>query len=360
MVCAMATTDGMGGDYGEHSEYQQRVAETGAALVEACVGALDLPQAPEPLVLMDLGSATGRNSLATMATAVRAARGRTPDGPILCIHNDLLTNDWTALFSALAAASDGYLAVPGGRIIPMAAAGTFFEPTVPAAFAHLQMSFNAAHWLREPAAAAVPEGMYFSDATGRARAALAAQAADDWAAFVAARAADLRPDGRLLVQCVGTHVDAAGRELVTARELLSAMWAVAVELADEGVLEMGAVERFVFPVYARTAEEARVPFEGPESAFEVVELSVAPVANPYLDAWHADGNIDAYARSYTAFVRGFAESALRRGLLGDTTQADAAERLADEYFRRLEDHFRQHPEADAFRDWTLTVVARRR
>jgi hypothetical protein len=164
----------------------------------------------------------------------------------------------------------------------------------------------------------------------------------------------------LLVQCVGTHVDAAGRELVTARELLSAMWAVAVELADEGVLEMGAVERFVFPVYARTAEEARVPFEGPESAFEVVELSVAPVANPYLDAWHADGNIDAYARSYTAFVRGFAESALRRGLLGDTTQADAAERLADEYFRRLEDHFRQHPEADAFRDWTLTVVARRR
>lgn len=50
----------------------------------------------------------------------------------------------------------------------------------------------------------MPGGFYFSEATGEARAALAAQAANDWTTFLSARAADLAPGGRLLVQMVGT------------------------------------------------------------------------------------------------------------------------------------------------------------
>lgn len=349
----MPTTDGMAGDYGSHSEYQRRVVETGAALVTGCVDALDVPTAPEPLVFMDLGSATGRNSLVSMTTAVRAARRRDTGVPIVCVHNDLLTNDWTSLFAAIAEDADGYLAPELGPVFPTAAAGSFFSPTLPAGSVHLQMSFSAAHWLREAPVAPIRDGMYFSDARGAARREIAAQAARDWEMFVAARASDLRAGGRLIVQCVGTEVG-DGVEHVTARELLAAMWAVAVGLADDGLVDAAAVADYVFPVYARTVDEAAAPFAAPGSAFEVEEIHTAAVANPYLDAWRADGDTATYARSYAAFVRGFAESALRHGLLGDRDD------LVDEYFRRLEDRFRRHPEADAFRDWTLTVVARRR
>lgn len=255
----------------------------------------------------------------------------------------------------------------GGPVRPMAAAGSFFVPTVPSGFAHLQMSFSAAHWFREQPTAAIPDGMYFSEAMDQAREALAARAADDWQRFVTARAEDLREGGRLVIQCVGTDRDANGDERVTARELLAAMWAVAVEMTDDGLLDPTILERYVFPVYARTAEEARAPFERADSAFELIDASVAPVPNPYLDAWHQDHDTGTYAHDYAAFVRGFAESALARDLFDASSQGEdtpqgehAPGALADDFFRRLEHRFAQRPEEDAFRDWTLTIVARRR
>jgi hypothetical protein len=68
-----------------------------------------------------------------------------------------------------------------------------------------------------------------------------------------------------------------------------------------------------------------------------------------------------YARSYAAFVRGFAESTLRRHLFVPAARAGVEPgRLLDEYFARLEARFATDPAADAFEDWTLTVVLARR
>ena len=360
----MAVTEGMRDDYDAHSEYQRRVVDAGASLVEECVGRLVLPAPPGALVIADLGAGTGGNSMAALGRAVTAARGRRPDLPVVCVHADLPTNDWNTLFADLTASPDSYLRAPGPPALPMAAARSFFLPVVPAATAHLEVSYSAAHWLKDPVAAAIPDGFYFCEATGDARREVAAQAAADWQTFLRARAADLAPGGLLLVQCVGTAADPDGAERVTARELLAAMAAVAAGMARDGAVPGAAVEDYVLPVYARTVAEARAPME-PGGALaddlEVIDVSTAPVANPYLDAWRAHGDDARYARDYAGFVRGFTESSLRLGLFAAAGPGAAAtDALVDEYFRRLEARFAADPERDAFRDWTLTVVLARR
>jgi cyclopropane-fatty-acyl-phospholipid synthase len=354
----------MTGDYDDHSEYQRRVVESGSSLVTGSIEGLALPDPPDPLVITDVGAGTGRNSMAALGAAVTAARARRRDLPIVCVHSDLPSNDWNALFSALRTSEDSYLHAEGPPVLPMASGQSFFEPVVPRGLAHLQVSFSAAHWLRTQPQVDVADGFYFSEAGGSARRTLAAQAADDWARFLQARAMDLTPGGRLLVQCVGTDVDTTGTEHVTARDLLRAMSAVALAMADEGEIARRAVEAYVFPVYARTVAEAQAPLErGGElsEVFEIVDISTAPVPNPYLDRWRTDGDRQRYGRDYAAFVRGFAESSLRTGLL-ETAGVDPpdTDRLLDDYFHRLETRFAADPERDAFRDWTLTVVLERR
>jgi len=243
---------------------------------------------------------------------------------------------------------------------------SFFEPAAPAGSVHLGMSFSAAHWLRRQPDVVVREGVYFCEATGQARARLAAEADADWTAFLAARAADLAPGGRLLVQMVGTDpsADSGGGPRVTGRLLLRAMGEVAAQMARDGALDPAAVERYLLPVYARTPAEARRPLEDPDSplreGFDVEVCRTDEVPNPYLDAWRADGDAGAYARAYAAFARAFTESSLREHLLAPGAAAADVDRLADDFYARLTDRFAADPERDRFEDWTLTVVLARR
>src|SRR4029077_18749763 len=118
----------------------------------------------------------------------------------------------------VAAAEHSYLKLdPPG--LPMASASSFFEPSAPGRSVHLGTSFSAAHWLSAQPDVVVPDGFYFTAATGSAREALERQAAADWLTFMRARAAELVAGGRLLVQCVG----ATDEGKVTATKLLAAM-----------------------------------------------------------------------------------------------------------------------------------------
>jgi hypothetical protein len=342
------------GYYDSHSEYQQAVAATGAELIEASIAAVPLPAPERSFVIVDYGSSTGASSIKMVTVAVAAIRDRRADVPVAVIHNDVPTNDFNQLFANLRDAPDGYLGLAGPPVVPLASAASFFGPVAPAASVGLGLSFSAAHWLRAQPDLAVPEGFSFSAAVGPTRDALRTQADDDWADFLRARAVELEAGGRLVVQMVGTTE--AGE--VTADRLLAAMAAVAGTMADDGALDPRAVERYVLPVYARTPTEARRPLdEDPRlhEAFAVHDVRTDPVANPYLDQWRKDGDRTAYAASYAAFVRGFTESSLRLHLFG----ADPPDGLVDDYFARLEARFAADPEADAFDDWTLTVVLER-
>jgi hypothetical protein len=143
-----------------------------------------------------------------------------------------------------------------------------------------------------------------------------------------------------------------------------AMSEVAQELVAEGKLDAAVCDRYILPVYARTAAEARAPLEGSSAPlrdqFEVLECRTDPVANPYLDQWRSDGDAAVYGRSYSAFVRAFTESSLRDHLFVPGARSGDANALLDEYFDRLAQRFATDPERDAFEDWTLTVALARR
>jgi gibberellin A4 carboxyl methyltransferase len=362
----VTTTEGMkaGGYYDDHSEYQRATAASTARFIPDSVAAVPLPDRDRMFVIADYGASTGRNSVASVRSAVDAVRSRRPDQPVAVIHNDLATNDWNELFTNVASAPDSYVHAAGPSALPLASAVSFFEPAAPSGSVHLGLSFSAAHWLRTQPDVSVPGGFYFSEATGDARAALTAQAAADWIAFLSARAADLVPGGRLLVQGVGTEEGGQEGPKVTAGKLLLAMSEVAGELVAEAKLDATCAERYVLPVYARTPAEARAPLEGPDAPlrdqFEVITCRTDPVANPYLEKWRADGDGAAYGRSYSAFVRAFTESSLREHLFGPGAVGGGSDALLDEYFARLAKRFAADPERDRFEDLTLTVVLARR
>ncbi|MDQ6796863.1 MAG: class I SAM-dependent methyltransferase [Actinomycetota bacterium] len=350
-------TEGMGRDgyYDAHSEYQRSVAQTGAALIDLCVAATTLPVADESYVVADYGCSTGANSLKMVSRAISAVRARQPGIAAAALHNDVPTNDFNQLFANLMATPDSYLDLDP-PVLPLVSAVSFFQVAAPLSSVRLGMSFSAAHWLSAQPDVDVPGGFYFADAMGDTRDALGRQAASDWATFLRARRNELAPGGRLLVQMVGTND--AGQ--VTARRLLHAMAEVGEAMGSEGLIDLAAVDRYILPVYARTAAEAEQPLHDDASlaaAFTIDEISVDPVPNPYLEAWRHDGDNFSYARNYAAFVRGFTESNLRLHLFD--AAGDGGPGVVDEYFNRLEARFASNPMEDRFEDWTLTVVLAR-
>ena len=340
----MTTTQGMADHYDQHSEYQRAVAATGAALIEQCVQATPLADGAT-FVVADYGASTGKNSIASVRTAVDAVRSASPTRPVAVLHNDVPTNDWNTLFANVVSDEHSYLhAAEFRRCSPLASAITFFEPAAPAGSVHLGVSFSAAHWLREQPTVAV-DGFYFCDATGDAATTLTAQADADWTAFLTARAQDLAPGARLLVQDVGTEPVVGGDG---ARHREQAADGDARRRRADGRCRRarsrcrGAVPPPRVRPHPGRGCRANRRDSDLAAAFTVIEARTDPVANPYLTAWKADGDAAAYGKAYATFVRGFTESSFREHLFTPGAVGQVEQRI-DEYFARLEHGSRPTP-----------------
>jgi S-adenosylmethionine-dependent carboxyl methyltransferase len=356
-----ATTAGMKaeGFYDAHSEYQRRVIEGGDQLIRETVADLGLNSGEGAITVVDYGSGTGATSAHAMGTALTALRGREPKRALEAIHNDIPGNDFTGLFENLAA-KDGYLQTVEGPIYPLAAAGSFFQQVLPGDGVQLGMCSNAAHWLREQPRISIPDGMYFCEATGSEREGIAEQAAGDWLLFLSARAAELAPGGRMLVQGIASSDDG---ERVSASKLLRSMWRAAADLAEEEVLDRETLERYVFPVYCRSPSEGTAPLEkeGPlAGSLEPITARLEEVANPYWELFERDGDAEAYAKTYVEFVRAFAETAMLAGLFEPGARGIEPADLCDRYFNRLRELNATDPESGRYECWILRLVVERR
>ncbi len=360
----MRATEGMKGDgyYDAHGEYQRDVARTGAHLLEEAVRSVG--SVPGGWTIVDYGCGTGVNSKSSFRTAIEAYRALDPTGTVVAVHADLPTNDWGTLFANMTDDTGGYRDLRG-TILPTAVGTDFFGPCVAPGSAHIGMSFNAAHWLAALPPVHAPGALYFDRTTDETRSALATTAAADWRRFLAARASDLATDGRLLVQCVGSvpddRVPGSGTR-ATASELLAVMNEVAEGLAAAGVLSQDVLDAYVFPVYARTVDEAVAPLQpgrelADSFAIEVAETNGVP--SPYEALYLQDGDATAYAAAYVGFVRGFSESSLRIGLFEPGAVGISPQVLVDRFFTELAGRFEAEPGAHAFEDWTLTILLRR-
>ncbi len=353
---ARGVTEGMkgAGYYDAHSEYQRRIVTDSKATILKCVDALDLASMTGACTIADYGCGTGATSVQSVGMALRRLRERDLELPLHAIHADLVTNDFNQLFRNVA---EGYASAVDGSIYVSAVGGSFFTQIIPSRAVHLGMCSNAAHWFRSQPKVEMPEGMFFSDARGAARKRLAQEAADDWLAFLEARAAEIVPGGRMLVQGIATVQGNDGTENVSAAELLQLMWEVVSAMAEDRLLDKSRLVSYIFPVYCRSKDEAIAPMlpDAPhEREFEVVSTEIAEIANPYWELFQRDGDAAAYARVYIQFVRAFAESTMMKHLFGD------APALCDEFFHRCETGIARDPLRGKYKSWILRLVLARR
>lgn len=350
-------TEGMVGDgyYDANSSFQARTAASAADILATAVDAMALAPG-EPATIADYGCSEGRNSMAVVGRALGllAARGA---GAMAVLHNDLPTNDWNTLAANLGGADSYLRAFPEVRPI-FAPTGFFERVTLPGCVA-LGTSGSAAHWLsRQPPGLAMPRSLFRSDAPTDQLPLILGQAADDWAAFLAARADELKPGGVLIVQMLGSDggVDPVR---VSAAGLMHLMNLCIIEQIDSGDVPADVYSRYCFPVVPRTVTEATAPLSGPLGGrLELLHCGLTPVASPYRAALERTGDVAAFARDYTDFTRAFSESSLRDGVFRFARSgADAA---VDRLYGAMRNALAERPDDYRFDDLTLAVVLRRR
>lgn len=280
-------------------------------------------------------------------------------------HADQPGNDWNALFTLLSG-PEGYLE---GRtaIRPEAAVGSFYDRMVSDESVDLATCFAASHWLSHAVRLDAPGAVWFADLRGEARREMAALARDDWVRFLRLRARELRPGGHLLVSTLGSVPDAGEANGVAAsgRGVYRAIQAAAQSMADEGLFDKAILDRFVFALWFPTEEDARNPIQSDpvlSKAFDIERVSVRPAPADADDVFGAlIGDPPAYARQYAGYMRAFADTTLRTQLFGPAAKSDGdADSLAQEFYRRFEALYREHPGRYKFELWELTVILRKR
>lgn len=355
------STEGMV-DYDRNSALQQSIVRFNAGRIRGLIERLGHVE-PE-LKIVDYGCGPGRSTIEAVRPAIAAYRARFPDAPISVCHADQPGNDWNALFE-LATGPSGYH--DGTTAIRTEAAiGSFYDQMAAAGPVALGISFAASHWLSHAVHLHAPGTVWFADLEGQARADMAAIAQRDWTRFLLCRALELRSGGFLLVSTLGAvpHDSEINGAAASGRGIYRALQRVAQEMADDGLIDREVLDRFVFGLWFLTESEARAPLDSDPTlakAFEIEHVRVEPAPVHPSDIF-ADsiGDPNAYARLYVGYIRAFGDSSLRTQLFEPCADnAEDADRLAQEFYRRLDMLYRTSGGKYACEIWHLTAVLRR-
>ncbi len=335
----MASTTGMkpGGYYDLHSD-APRVA-IDAYLPWLCDAVADLPTADAPLYLLDLGSSQGRNAIHAMRCVVESLRSRTT-APACIFFSDLPTNDFNQLFSNLSPAGPPPFA--DLNVFPAALGSSAYQLVVPPRSLHVATSFNMIGWLDSKPDAPLPrfigpmgpmipnERVSVTDAE---REPFRLQAETDLRAFYRARAEELVPGGKLLLQVFGrteTHSTSHG--------LYDAISDALLDLVDNSVLPQRVYEHLVFPVYFRTLKELTAPIEADSDlarAFRIDKAATIEVDAPFNAERTRTGDTQTWAKSYTCFMRDITEPVISDALPQTLPVPEILERIYERIERLL-------------------------
>jgi hypothetical protein len=303
--CASQSVMRSQGKYDEYAEPQRRTGASGLPLLAAAAQTLVLPSDERPLVVVDYGSATGRNSAAPLRTIVDNVRRRAPSVPLTIYHNDQPANDFSSLFAWLEGPS-GYLREVDG-VFTYASGRSFYQRLFPDEYVDLGWSANAAHWLsRVPVQ--IPNHLSYRRGAPGLDDPFCTQAAEDWSNFVEHRAHELRVGGHLVVVVVSAndHGDSGGDHFV------DVINEVLIDLLAAGKLQRREYERMAIATYFRTATELEAPFRSgrPSAALALEAHEHAVLPDPIGERYDTTGDAAAFATAFTGWLRGFSEPSL--------------------------------------------------
>ncbi len=365
----------MADDYARYA-LSQRAAF--AATHPAVLGAARL-FADEPVLrVADLGAADGVNSHGLIRELARERAGR----PLIYALVDLPTNTWGVAADHLQRAFGGAADAPGVVVIPApgdagpgvidAGTGAHYAspeahgeacrraaeqsptpatvvsmagiplqeaPCLPSGSVHVAVSGTAMHWVADAAGLASTGSVFpgYPDHIDEAeREAWRVAAARQWERLLELRAMELAPGGRFIAALPASPAPYPERTGLYV-EIIGDMNRVLADWCRAGRIGAGTVAAVVVPVWMRTLDEIRAPFEASDGRVAGLELESAELFrldNPY---WHDDPAVFArgYVRSVTAWggpllVRAFAREGKDRapGLLAAFLE-ELEERVAD-------------------------------
>jgi hypothetical protein len=306
-----------GGYYNQHSAPQMASIDFVLPWLDAAIASMPLSEDwPTTIGLADFGCSEGGNSIAVMQRLVSAFRKRS-SRPIQTHHIDLPTNDYRELFKNLR--PDGRPVFEAAETYSAAVGGSMYDQLLPPRSIHLATTFNSIAYLsRRPVdrlanyvSANGPSARRgIGEVTKEERDAFADQAEADMESFLIARAAELVPGGKLLIQnfgCGEVFRECDGNCDVLNDALL--------EIVDAGIIDREGYEAFYLPVYYRTLDELTAPLTKSNSALagsfriEWAESYEAPV--PFVEQFNSTGDVDRFARDYIEYIRAFIEPMLR-------------------------------------------------
>jgi hypothetical protein len=328
------------GYYDQHSTAQFSSIQALGDWVDGAVATLPLPDPGQSVTVLDLGSSEGGNATRVMTTIVERLRRRTWQ-PVQTVYSDLASNNFNRLFANLEEArSAGFLAA---GVYPSAVAGSFYGPLLPPGTVHLATSFNAIQWLDQLPAVPIPDFVaYLRPNPPRQGLAMSAeatiafrrQAEHDLVRFLESRARELVPGGKLLLSSPGdTDLARIGDGLA---DVLND---ACLDLVDAGQLQRQQYERLTMPVYFRTVEELLAPLQREDSpvrgAFAVDRAEALEVPTPFFVEFLLSGDVAAYARAYTGFLRAVSEPVVRAAFEQREKEAVTVESLYERVRARL-------------------------
>jgi len=290
-----------GGNYNRSSGVQ--ASDLDRALARWVQAARNVPLAPspEPILLADYGSSQGRNSLAPMKAAIGVLRARLAPGRPICVtHTDLPGNDFAALFQTLEGDAGSYLA-SDPAVYASAVGRSFYQPILPPASVSLGWSSWAVQWLSR-APAPVPDHVQVAYSSDLAiRQAFVRQAAQDWRDFLAARSAELRPGGRLVLLTMAC--DEAGD--FGYRSLLQALVDEIRGMVDAGEVRPAEWARMSIPTVGRSRDDWLEPFaaSGSFEGLVLAHFELFDGHDPFWDRLQSGGDARAFGANWAAFSR---------------------------------------------------------
>ena len=315
-----------GGAYNRRSRVQAAGLLPAVGLFEDAAAHVELPRAPQPIVIADYGASAGHNSLLPIGAAITRLRKRAEPGRAICVlHIDVAENDYTTLFHTLATDAHSYLR-DDPAVFPSAVGRSFYQQILPSNTVTLGWSSWAVHWLsRVPAS--IPDHIQIAySRDDAARGAYTRQAADDWIAFLTARSRELVPGGQLVVLTMALDDGDFGYT-----PLLQGIVAELAGMAGEGAVSRDEVSRMALPTVARSEADLTAPF-APKGRFAGLTIEHFQTFVADDEIWRrfaTDRQADDFAARWTAFARASVFPTL-------ATALDDGPQRVRQFFDRLE------------------------
>lgn len=345
----MAVTTGMigGGFYDHHSASQRVAMQTPLGWLEEAMDDLPPPFTDSgAFAFLDAGSSEGANAIYAYNRLLSQLRTQS-QAPVQLYFDDLPTNDFNRLFHNLA--GDASPAFSEAEVYAAAVGGSAFQRLLPPRSLHLATTFNALGFLasqpssplphyifpEQPGPASPRDGVYVTPAELEP---FRQQAAADLKAYYLARAAELVPGGKLLVQIFGRKA-----EYATSQGIYDVLSDALLDLQDDGPLPSDFYEHFVTPVTCRQVEDLVDPISSdPELAalYRVDQSGSEEIAVPFNVAREKTGDTAAWANQYMTFLRAFTESMIKLQLPAGVDQDSLCEKL----YRKIEARLAAEPD----------------